>query len=225
MWAVMFTDLVASTAQRARVGDARGDDLRREHDAIVDAAAAAHDGQVVKGTGDGAMVAFSGAADAIAAAVEIQRRIARRNLGSDEPLGLRIGISLGDLAVERGDLHGLAANEAARVCAAADAGQIVVSDVVRAVAGSRADAEFDDPRDETFAGLPAPVRVWTVRWAPQRALAIDLPRGLVPGGGAMTFTGRDTEVAALLTAWEDAARGMRRAAFLSGEPGIGKTRL
>src|SRR5262245_760373 len=68
-WAVLFTDLIDSTAQRARLGDAVGDVFRRQHDAVVERAARSCGGIVVKSTGDGAMVAFSGAADAVAAAV------------------------------------------------------------------------------------------------------------------------------------------------------------
>ena len=116
MWAVMFTDLVGSTEQRARLGDAAGDALRREHDGIVERAVRAHGGELVKGPGDGVMAAFPAAADAISAGVAIQQGIELRNRGGGEAIGLRVGISLGDLVAERDDLHGMAANEAARLC-------------------------------------------------------------------------------------------------------------
>ena len=129
MWAVLFTDIVGSTEQRARLGDVAGDALRREHDAIVARAAAERGGRVVKGTGDGAMVAFSAAADAIAAGIAVQQQIERHNRDASEPLALRVGISLGDLVFEGGDLHGLAANEAARVCALAEPGEVLVTEL------------------------------------------------------------------------------------------------
>jgi len=114
-WAVLFTDMVGSTDQRVRLGDRAGDSLRHEHDTIVRQAALRTGGEIVKGTGDGSMVAFPGAADAIAAGIAIQQGVERRNARAEEPLAVRVGISLGDLVFEADDLHGLAANEAARV--------------------------------------------------------------------------------------------------------------
>src|SRR5437764_1338814 len=73
MWAVLFTDVVGSTEQRARLGDDVGDALRREHDTIVARVLAIHHGERVEGTGDGAMCAFASAADAVAAGVALQQ--------------------------------------------------------------------------------------------------------------------------------------------------------
>jgi class 3 adenylate cyclase len=225
MWAVMFTDLVASTEQRARLGDARGDAIRREHDDIVDRAVAAHGGEVVKGTGDGVMAAFPAAADAIAAAVAVQRGVERRNRDADERIELRVGISLGDLVAERGDLHGLAANEGARLCALAAGGGIVVSDVVKAVAGTRAECDFVDRAERELKGIPTPVVTWDVAWAPDRDAPLPLPHGLGDASQAMAFAGRAHELDVIGSAWDAARAGTPRAVFVSGEPGIGKTRL
>jgi class 3 adenylate cyclase len=169
MWAVLFTDLVGSTAQRSRLGDAAADELRRAHDATVARAALDASGEVVKGTGDGAMVVFDGAADALAAAVSIQQGIELWNRGRDEILVLRVGLALGDLEAERGDLHGIAANEAARLCALAGPGEIVTSDLVRLVAGSRTDCELVNQRELELKGFPTPVTAWTVAWEPVAA--------------------------------------------------------
>jgi class 3 adenylate cyclase/tetratricopeptide (TPR) repeat protein len=224
MWAVCFTDMVGSTEQRARLGDAAGDALRREHDQIVARAAATYDGVVVKGTGDGAMVAFSSAAGAIAAAVEIQQRIERYDRTASEPLRLRVGISLGEVVYEAGDLHGLAANEAARVCALANAGEILVTDLARAVAASRATETLIEHGEHQFKGLPNPVKVWKVDWAPgNEPESMPLP-SLLPAD-AMAFAGRRVELEALTAAWDEARAGSRRLLLVSGEPGIGKTRL
>ena len=174
-WTVLFTDVVGSTDQRVRLGDAAVDEMRREHDAIVARALAAHGGELVKGTGDGALCAFGAAADALAAAVAIQQRLERRNRDAPEQLRLRVGVSLGDLAFEDGDLHGLAAHEAARVCASAEAGEILVSDVVRTVAGSRAGCELIARGELELKGLPTPVRVW--RWPSPRQDALRVAYG------------------------------------------------
>lgn len=159
MWAVVFTDLVESTAQRARVGDAAADALRREHDAVVAAACVRHHGQVVKSTGDGSMAVFAGAADAMDAAVVIQQGIERRNRTASERLGLRVGISLGDLGHEDGDLFGMPVNEAARLCSLAEADEILLSDLVRVVAGSRATHGLSDRGRRELKGIAEPVQV------------------------------------------------------------------
>ncbi|HWS47305.1 MAG TPA: hypothetical protein VN636_15680 [Acidimicrobiia bacterium] len=162
----MFTDFVGSTEQRSVLGDVVADTLLREHDRIVRRAAEVNAGAVIVGTGDGAMLAFAGAADAVDAAVAIQRAVQHHNRFHDEQIGLRIGISLGDLAAEDGELHGIAAAEAARVCAIANAGEILLSDVVRVVAGTRLRHQIVDHGVHELKGLPAPTRVWRVLWEP-----------------------------------------------------------
>jgi class 3 adenylate cyclase/tetratricopeptide (TPR) repeat protein len=223
-WTILFTDLVGSTEQRARLGDDTGDALRREHDEIVRRYAAAHTGEVVKGTGDGAMVAFAGAADAIRAAVGIQQAVERRNHARLEPIRLRAGLSLGDVVAEDGDLHGLAAVEAARLCALAEPGQVLISDVVRAVAGSRAEHEMLPLGSFELKGLKEPMTVWRVAWSSTPVARPELPLSLRPNG-TLPFTGRGDTIDSLLQTWKAVTAGERRAALISGEPGIGKTRL
>ena len=137
-WTVAFTDLVDSTAQRVRVGNARAELLRREHDALVRACGGAAQRRADQGHRRRCDVAFTSAADALAAAYVDQRAIARRNRNVDEPLSVRIGLALGDVEHDDGDLFGLPVAEAARVCAAAAGGEVLCTDVVRVVAGSPA---------------------------------------------------------------------------------------
>jgi class 3 adenylate cyclase len=225
MWAVLFTDLVGSTEQRARVGDSTADDLRREHDSIVRRAAVTNGGEVIKGTGDGAMLVFAGASDAIAAGAAIQQAIGRRNAGAHEPIWVRVGISLGDLAHENGDLYGMAANEAARLCARADKGEILVSELVRAVAGTRNTYSLVPRGAVELKGLPESVVVWTVDWdRPAGQRRIQFPRALTRSD-ALPFTSREAEVSELATVFARVQRGEPGAVVLAGEPGIGKTRL
>ena len=223
--AVLFTDLAGSTAQRARLGDVAGDALRREHDAIVARALRLHGGELVKGTGDGSMCSFESTVDALAAAVAIQQGVERRNRGAVEPLALRVGVSAGELVFEDGDLHGLAANESARICALAEPGEVLVGDLVRVLAASRAGREWVERGAFVLKGLPEPVQVWEVCWSPApEPEQLPLPSLLV-SEEAMAFSGRDDEFAVMLGAWKQAAAGARRAVVVSGEPGIGKTRL
>jgi adenylate cyclase len=163
-WTILFTDVVGSTEQRVRVGDALAEELRREHDRIVRVAASRCDGVVVKGTGDGAMMALSSAADALMASIYIQQYFDRRNRNAAEPFSVRIGVALGDVHYESDDMFGTPVVEAARTCAFADAGEILVSDLVRAVAGSRAPCELVSRGAHEMKGLPAPVTLWSVPW-------------------------------------------------------------
>ena len=221
VWTIVFTDLVGSTAQRLRLGDARGDELRREHDEIVARAVQAHEGVVVKKTGDGAMCAFVSTVAALEAATKIAQGFDRFNQRSRDTLEVRVGLSLGEVAHEADDLHGLAVNEAARLCALANPGQVVASDLVRAVAGSRSEHGFTPLGAFELKGLPAPVVVWQVDWTPTRP-----PQpALLTAEQAMTFCGRDQELGAGLAALEAALGGERRGLFIVGEAGIGKTRL
>ena len=225
MWAVIFTDLVGSTAQRARLGDDAADALRREHDSIVQRVAALHNGEVIKGLGDGAMVVFPGAADAIAAGAAIQQAVDRRNLVATEAISVRVGISLGDLAYENGDLHGMAANEAARLCAHAGRGEVLITDLVRAVAGSRNSLRLEKRGEVELKGLPGAVMVWNVEWDPVISQSrLPFPR-VLDAVGALPFIGRAAEIAQLGAVFAETKRGQLSAILLVGEPGIGKTRL
>src|SRR5438093_7968814 len=102
---VLFTDLVASTELRGRLGEEAADSLRRTHDRLLTQAVEAHAGRVVKGLGDGIMATFPGAADAVAAAVAIQQAVDRQNRAGKSPLPLsvRVGLSAGDVSFEDDD--------------------------------------------------------------------------------------------------------------------------
>ena len=87
--------------------------------------------------GDGLMVIFRSAADAVACGIAMQQAVCVVNRERDFGVGLRVGLSAGEAAEEEGDWHGTPVVEAARLCSAAAGGQVLVSDVVRALVGSR----------------------------------------------------------------------------------------
>jgi class 3 adenylate cyclase/tetratricopeptide (TPR) repeat protein len=226
---VLFTDMVGSTAQRQRLGDEAANAVLAEHDEIVRRAAESHGGRVVEGTGDGAMLAFLGAGEAVRAAVAIQQDVEQRNRRATERIELRIGLSLGDLSVGEDGVHGMAAHEAARVCALADADQILVTDVVRVVAGSRLD-EYEVRAHGTheLKGFAVPVTVWSVQWLPLRTDESKLPGRLVGAASDafFGFFGRTAELAVLGEARKRAQGSQRcQVVFVAGEAGIGKTAL
>lgn len=120
---LMFTDIVESTALSARIGDDAWLPLISRHFELLSSVVERQGGSVVKTLGDGGMFVFNSGADALSAAAAIQR-----TLESDQPeLQIRIGIHTGDVRSDEGDYLGLAVNKAARVAAAAGAGQIFVS--------------------------------------------------------------------------------------------------
>ena len=225
-YTVMFTDLVDSTAQRARIGDNAADDLRRRHDALLGVQIEAHGGDVIKSTGDGLMAVFLGAADGIACAVAVQQAIHEWNESNVERFEVRIGISLGDARLEDGDLYGTPVVEAARLCASANGGEILCADVTRVVAGSRATQRFTPVGALALKGLPDPLPTVRVEWEPRVAVegGLPFPSGLEPTG-RFPFVGRHPELDNLVSLWRGAVEGRSSLVLVSGEPGIGKTRI
>ena len=151
---ILFTDLVDSTRQRSEVGDVAADELRRTHFTGLREALAATGGTEVKTIGDALMATYAGAADALAGAVAMQWSVERHNRRGQGPTqAMRIGISAGDAAFEDGDWFGTPVIEASRLCAVAEGGQILISDLVWALAGSRTDQEIRPARCARAQGL------------------------------------------------------------------------
>jgi adenylate cyclase len=115
--------------------------LRRE---VTDPAIAAHRGRIVKTIGDGLLVEFASAVDAVRCADEVQRAMAERNaaVAADQRITFRIGIHQGDIIVEDGDIFGDGVNIAARLEALAEPGGICVSARVQEDSAGRLDLGF-----------------------------------------------------------------------------------
>jgi class 3 adenylate cyclase/tetratricopeptide (TPR) repeat protein len=221
---VLFTDLVGSTELMARLGDSAYDGMRTIHFEMLRNVIDAHGGTAVKTTGDGLLATFPSAVAALAAAVAMQQRTDRQGRGSGEPLAIRIGLAIGEVGFDTGDVFGTPVVEAARLVAAARPGQILTTALFRAMAGSRAAAGWTDLGALELKGLPDPVAVCEVAWAPiGPGLGVPVP-SLLTGTGRI-FVGRDRELERLHTFWKEAVAGGRRLALVAGEPGIGKTRL
>src|SRR5258707_10880263 len=126
----VFTDLVDSTATAARLGPDGAEELRQTHFRLLRGAVVASAGTEVKNLGDGLMVMYSSPSRALAGAVGMQQAIEHHNRSTDEPLGVRIGISVGEAVEEDDDYFGDPVVEAARLCAAAQGGQFLATDFV-----------------------------------------------------------------------------------------------
>ena len=164
---ILFTDMEGSTALTQRLGDARARELLREHERIVREALKSHGGSEVNTMGDGFMTSFSSATKALECAIAMQRAFAKWNQGVGAqglaPLHVRIGLNAGEPIAEDEDLFGTAVNLAARICAHAEAGQILAPIVVRELAAGK-QFLFADLGETALRGFEDPVRLFEVRW-------------------------------------------------------------
>ena len=164
--AILVTDLVGSTATRTRLGEERADELQRVHDEILRDAVVAARGEVVKGTGDGIMATFRSATDALTAATVIQQQLDAYSQRSDviAPITPRVGLTVGDIVHQDGDIFGSAVIEAARLADAAEPSQIFCSELVRNLARGRGGFEFELVGLLELKGLPDAVATCRVHW-------------------------------------------------------------
>jgi TolB-like protein/Tfp pilus assembly protein PilF len=144
--------------------------LRQE---LLDPTIAAYSGRIVKLIGDGTLVEFASAVDAVACAIEIQKRMREHVAGSSEanPIQFRIGINVGDIVIEAGDIFGDGVNIAARIEGIAEPGGISISeDTWRQVQG-KLPANFVDAGEQTLKNIARPVRIYRLDQGPASASA------------------------------------------------------
>lgn len=226
---VLFTDLVDSTATASRLGPDRSEELRSTHFSLLREAIAATGGTEVKNLGDGLMVVFASPSRALACAVAMQQAVDRHNRRAPEPLRIRVGLSVGEAVEEDGDYFGEPVVEAARLCAACSGGKILTTEIVRAIAGRRAQQTFIDIGPLSLKGLPEPVPTLEVLWERTDMKGrVPLPAPLVAAttNALFGFFGRATELEQLGTTQKLAFTEPRlQTALVAGEAGIGKTAL
>jgi predicted ATPase/class 3 adenylate cyclase/DNA-binding SARP family transcriptional activator len=195
---LMFTDLVGSTELFARLGDDAAEDFRRTHFGLLRDAVARGGGQEVKNLGDGLMVVFGSAVDAVHCAVAIQRAVQEHNRsGNGTTFHVRIGLHAGEPVREEGDYFGMAVIVAKRLCDVASGGAILASGLVTGLVGSRGGLRFEPLTPQALKGVPEPVPAAAVAWQPPLAAEPALPRYLVLGpveardadDGALPLTG------------------------------------
>jgi class 3 adenylate cyclase len=157
---VLFTDIVGSTELAARLGDRRWRDFLDEHNEVVRRELSRFRGREVHTSGDGFVATFDGPARGIACARAICDAV--RAIG----LEVRAGLHTGEIELVGGDIRGIAVHTAARVSAAADAGEVLVSRTLTdLVAGSG--LEFDDRGEHDLKGVPGRWRLFALA-APAR---------------------------------------------------------
>lgn len=177
---------------------------------------------MVKHTGDGIMAAFPGPSAAADAAVAAQRAVARTAARHQVVLTIRAGISLGEATEEDGDWFGPPVIEAARLCNAASAGEILIAD--RALLLAELDVDVTSAGSLDLKGIDRPVPVSRVDWSTGADAEVPMPPAL-RGQSRLEFVGRADARARLDQRMARAAKGEGGVVFVAGEPGIGKTRL
>ena len=135
--------------------------LRRE---LSDPKIKEHHGRIVKTTGDGLLVEFASVVDAVRCAVDVQREMTTRNADTpaNKRIEFRIGINLGDIIKDKGDIFGDGVNVAARLEALADPGGICVSGAAHDQVRDRIDVAFDDLGDQQVKNIARPVHVYRI---------------------------------------------------------------
>src|SRR6195952_3191529 len=139
--------------------------LKAARKALVDPAIASHRGRIVKTTGDGMLVEFASAVDAARCAIDIQHEMIKRSAGlsPDSRIEFRIGIHVGDIIIDDGDISGDGVNIAARLEGIAEPGGICVSDDAYRQIRGKIDAPFEDIGQQALKNIAEPMPVWKVR--------------------------------------------------------------
>jgi class 3 adenylate cyclase len=213
--AIMFTDMVGSTSA-AQTNEASALELLREQQALVRPIFVRNQGTEIKSIGDGFLVEFDSALRGAECAIEIQRTLWERNARPGvSPILLRVGLHLGDVEELDGDIAGDAVNIASRIEPLAESSGICVSGPV-----------FDQVRNK----IPYPCTALDHAFlknvdTPIPVYSVDLPWVVPPAARVTPWTDRESEVRTLERIIVDAAAGRGQVVALSGEPGIGKTRL
>jgi TolB-like protein/class 3 adenylate cyclase len=135
---------------------------RRE---LLEPKIAEHSGRIVKTTGDGALVEFASAVDAVRCAMEIQRAMSERNapIQEDRRIEFRIGINVGDIIIDEGDIYGDGVNIAARVETLANPGGVCLSDNAYQQMKGKLELDVSDMGERQLKNITEPIRVYGVR--------------------------------------------------------------
>src|SRR6476661_123962 len=131
---------------------------------LIDPAVASCKGRIIKTTGDGILVEFQSVTEALGCAVDFQERMARRNrdMPAARALLFRIGINLGDVIVEDGDIFGDGVNVAARLETMAEPGGICISSAVRDQIGDRLNIGYAELGEQQVKSISRPIRAYKV---------------------------------------------------------------
>ncbi len=175
----MFTDLVGSTGL-AQTDERAALELIQAQERLARPALDAHDGRLVKSTGDGLLVEFPSALDAVECAVDLQRRIQERNSSAGAPaMNVRIGLHVGDVQRRGGDIFGDAVNVAARVQSVAEPGGVCLTESLWDQVRAKVPYAMEKLPPQPLKGLVGPIDLYRIV-LPWAASARPAPVATVP---------------------------------------------
>ncbi|MQX17576.1 adenylate/guanylate cyclase domain-containing protein [Sinorhizobium terangae] len=174
---IMATDIVGYSRLMEADETSTLDAVKRLQASILSPNIAARGGRIVKLMGDGSLVVFSSAVDAVDCAISLQEELAsdQKDVALDDRILLRIGINLADVVIEGGDLFGDGVNVAARLEASAEPGGICVADIVHRQLGAKCRSDFRDGGEVALKNIARPVHVWHWRDAPMAGPSTSSP--------------------------------------------------
>lgn len=228
---LMFADLVGSTKLSEEMDIEAYRDLIHDYQVTCSHAVRRHHGHLAQFIGDGVVAYFGypGAGEddaerAVLAGLEVCRMMAERRVPGRDPVQVRIGIATGDVVIDARDnanvlAFGEAPNLAARIQQVTAPGTVAVSDETRSLLGVNFTCDLIGERE--FKGFSRPARIWTVREAREPALRFQSRQH----GTITPMVGREAELLLLEKRWQAATRNGAQVVILSGEAGIGKSRL
>ena len=166
---IAFTDIEDSLKLNAFLGDQRWLEVLHVHNDVVTQVTNDLGGTVVKGQGDGFMLAFPSARRALTCAQAIERAIDDAFPGPGSMIRVRIGIHVGETVQEADDFFGHAVNYAARIASAAEGGEIVVSELVHALVAQTGEFTFEEARHVELKGIDGAQKVYPLSISPAPA--------------------------------------------------------
>jgi eukaryotic-like serine/threonine-protein kinase len=165
---ILFTDIEGSTELNETLGDQLWLDLLADHDRIIRQEVSTSGGVVVKSRGDGFMLAFPSARQALMAAIGSQKALSAHNAKAPEqpPIRVRIGVHTGEVVKQSGDLFGRHVNYASRIADKARGGEILVSELTRALVQGSPEFQFGPPVPVELKGFSGSHPTFSLEWSP-----------------------------------------------------------
>jgi class 3 adenylate cyclase/predicted ATPase len=232
---VMFCDLVGSTALSQKLDPEDLREVMRRYQDTVAGLVARYEGHVAKFLGDGVLAFFGWprayedqAERAVRAGISAAEAVANLKGEDNQALAARVGIATGQVVI--GDIVGEAATEqdavvgetpnlAARLLEVASPGQVVINSITRQLIGDALNLE--EIGTHQLKGFKNPVAAWRVVGEPASETRSETARSR----SLTHFVGREHEIGLLKNAWQLSKEGVGQVVMISGEPGIGKSRL
>lgn len=199
--AIVFADVSAFSCQLELDDQAAMRDWKRIRAQIIEPTIVAEGGRLMRVVGDGLFIDFLSARSAVRWAVSVQQRIDAERAGGRSEIVMRIGVNLGDVLVDEGELHGTSVNIAARVLQLAAPGEIVVTAAVRSVVHREFGLDFETLGEFRLKNISSPVHVSRLVVGSRRVAGGALPADLRDEAAA----GRRLELTAKRV-WNAAAR-------------------